>query len=441
MVGTTQPDPSDDRLLAESPRAVEQGATEGEHEKAIAAMFDALLSLRHDWCLQPSPDYFDPKLKPAQLAVDKVVALLRSQPATHTATVAARDAEVAALKAEVASQRDKLSFYETAHGYARTALRQCGYGVDDHESLQSAIRAFGQRCSADFNMMRERAEKAEKALTAAERQPAPSAAAWRAMEVELAMLREAVGLLTTLHPSMEIDVRDPLGMARKIVAHVTRPAEPDPWKPSGIDYDRSIHSNPSADAWARLFVATYPGLADRLDVMRGWFANAMMAMHDSIKQRPASPAAPSSELREASLDLLAPLRLSDGSYLFRDTLNDRVWFDTDKAFKLIAALAAQQAPQGEKVVTDAERALHADDCCIRGLNLQGKPRDDCDCGLWVMPKPAEAPRAATKDETDYDAMLITDRYLRGLDIAVAHNALVEAVRRLGERLAAKEGGA
>lgn len=46
------------------------------------------------------------------------------------------------------------------------------------------------------------------------------------------------------------------------------------------DYDKSIHSNPSGDAWAKFYVETYPD-AD-LDTMRGWFANAMMAMHDYL---------------------------------------------------------------------------------------------------------------------------------------------------------------
>ena len=61
----------------------------------------------------------------------------------------------------------------------------------------------------------------------------------------------------------------------------------DPWESSKLDYDRSIHSNRDAKAWADFFVATYPGLADKRDIMLGWFANAMMAMHDSLKQASA----------------------------------------------------------------------------------------------------------------------------------------------------------
>lgn len=61
------------------------------------------------------------------------------------------------------------------------------------------------------------------------------------------------------------------------------------WKASGADWCSSIHSNPDAEAWADFFVATFPGLADKHDLMLGWFANAMMAMHDYLKaQQPQS---------------------------------------------------------------------------------------------------------------------------------------------------------
>lgn len=64
-------------------------------------------------------------------------------------------------------------------------------------------------------------------------------------------------------------------------------AQTDPWAPSGADYDRAIHHNPDAKAWADLFVETFPGLADKHDLMIGWFANAMMAMHDHLARKPA----------------------------------------------------------------------------------------------------------------------------------------------------------
>jgi len=56
------------------------------------------------------------------------------------------------------------------------------------------------------------------------------------------------------------------------------------------DYDLSIHRNPDAAAWAKLytesraaFLAKNPdGQFDAEDNMLGWFANAMMAMHDHL---------------------------------------------------------------------------------------------------------------------------------------------------------------
>ncbi len=56
-----------------------------------------------------------------------------------------------------------------------------------------------------------------------------------------------------------------------------------------MDYDMSIHTNPDARAWAEFFVKTRNESADPaafgsdVDHMQGWFANAMMAMHDHIK--------------------------------------------------------------------------------------------------------------------------------------------------------------
>lgn len=49
-----------------------------------------------------------------------------------------------------------------------------------------------------------------------------------------------------------------------------------------MSYDMSIHSNPDARAWARFFAETYPNCNVPEDVMLGWFANAMMAMHDHL---------------------------------------------------------------------------------------------------------------------------------------------------------------
>lgn len=77
-------------------------------------------------------------------------------------------------------------------------------------------------------------------------------------------------------------------------------AQPDPWAPSVVDYDKNIHSNADALEWADLFVKTFPGLADKHELMIGWFANAMMAMHDHLlSQQQAQPAPiPTSERDE-----------------------------------------------------------------------------------------------------------------------------------------------
>jgi hypothetical protein len=49
-------------------------------------------------------------------------------------------------------------------------------------------------------------------------------------------------------------------------------------------YDMSIHSNSSALAWTKFFREHNPECNLDDDVMLGWFANAMMAMHNRIYQ-------------------------------------------------------------------------------------------------------------------------------------------------------------
>lgn len=50
------------------------------------------------------------------------------------------------------------------------------------------------------------------------------------------------------------------------------------------NYDMSIHSNPDARAWAKFFMKTIDENEVVIDeeLMIGWFANAMMAMHDHL---------------------------------------------------------------------------------------------------------------------------------------------------------------
>lgn len=56
----------------------------------------------------------------------------------------------------------------------------------------------------------------------------------------------------------------------------------DAWAASGQDYDQNIHSNPDAKAWADFFMETFPNCGADHGIMLGWFANAMMAMHDHL---------------------------------------------------------------------------------------------------------------------------------------------------------------
>jgi hypothetical protein len=51
-----------------------------------------------------------------------------------------------------------------------------------------------------------------------------------------------------------------------------------------MDYDRSIHTNPDAAAWAKFFMQCNPDSNIPEDLMVVWFANAMMAMYDSDRE-------------------------------------------------------------------------------------------------------------------------------------------------------------
>ena len=95
----------------------------------------------------------------------------------------------------------------------------------------------------------------------------------------------------------------PIGTALYAAPPATQ--QPDAWTPSGADYDRNIHRNPDAAAWADLFVATFPGLADKHDLMLGWFANAMMAMHDHLKaEQPDTVVVPRELLKRIAIPVM-----------------------------------------------------------------------------------------------------------------------------------------
>ena len=48
------------------------------------------------------------------------------------------------------------------------------------------------------------------------------------------------------------------------------------------DYDMTIHTNPDAMVWTKFFRKLNPECNVSDDAMLGWFANAMMAMHDHL---------------------------------------------------------------------------------------------------------------------------------------------------------------
>lgn len=48
------------------------------------------------------------------------------------------------------------------------------------------------------------------------------------------------------------------------------------------EYEMSIHTNPDAMAWTKFFRECNPDCNIPDDLMFGWFANAMMAMHDHL---------------------------------------------------------------------------------------------------------------------------------------------------------------
>ena len=56
-----------------------------------------------------------------------------------------------------------------------------------------------------------------------------------------------------------------------------------------MDYDRNIHHNPDAQAWAKFFIETTKDMDREVfsdeGYMIAWFSNAMMAMHDSMAEK------------------------------------------------------------------------------------------------------------------------------------------------------------
>jgi hypothetical protein len=72
---------------------------------------------------------------------------------------------------------------------------------------------------------------------------------------------------------------------------ISTPSEQQP-KPRAKEYDMSIHSDPDAREWAKFWISNLPniqgGYVEAVQdeaFMTAWFANAMMAMHDHMKNQ------------------------------------------------------------------------------------------------------------------------------------------------------------
>lgn len=93
-------------------------------------------------------------------------------------------------------------------------------------------------------------------------------------------------------------------VSEKIKEHIENSVL-DPWEPNTSScYDKSIHSNPDAKAWADFFINTFPGLADKHDLMHTWFANAMMAIHDHLLLKQQKQQAEPQRVTMAHMDAL-----------------------------------------------------------------------------------------------------------------------------------------
>lgn len=98
---------------------------------------------------------------------------------------------------------------------------------------------------------------------------------WRGTKTEYRAQMKAGGFLACC-PACE------LSYCREDGQQQALPQGVEEWIASGKDYDRNIHSNPDAKAWAEFFMETFPNCGANPATMHSWFANAMMAMHDHL---------------------------------------------------------------------------------------------------------------------------------------------------------------
>ena len=72
-----------------------------------------------------------------------------------------------------------------------------------------------------------------------------------AQEHELKLLREAVGLISTLKPDMVIDALDPLGIARQVEAHVQAERDAMQKRVRELEEELDAHTEMLTDVWKR----------------------------------------------------------------------------------------------------------------------------------------------------------------------------------------------
>ena len=94
------------------------------------------------------------------------------------------------------------------------------------------------------------------------------------------------------------------------------------------EYDMSIHSSADASDWAKFYKKTFPDADESL--MLGWFANAMMAMHDNLHREQIEPL--EAENAKLKKDLHDAVRyLKDGKRKYApNTTNSDVDFFLDR---------------------------------------------------------------------------------------------------------------
>jgi hypothetical protein len=113
------------------------------------------------------------------------------------------------------------------------------------------------------------------------------------------------------------------------------------WVPSGIDYDRAIHHNPDAKAWADLFMQTFPHCGADPETMHGWFANSMMAMYDHLKNNQPAQQGSVPDVGSMAEVLGEWVRNTTGTALTHVTLVDMVRV-------MLATTAPQPGSDGNK---------------------------------------------------------------------------------------------